>query len=429
MSTVPQQRRSVFVVLAIVALSLGLAYALWPPSPSGRAAADQPQQEPASVAQQPVEQCLRLAARPPAYSDMTPESYWRAADAWAASCRQAIASDDDSRLKVALARALRPDQRAEEVALLRAAAAQDNAEANFLIWDSHRSWDQHLDRPRLIERDESSRALRKAAELGYPQAMFRLAALLDSGGVVKRNPAEARYWAERALEHPSNYIGRDSLAKFAGRLLAASDKPDERARGIAILESLSKAGAFGARSALAAAIRRDDPVRARSLLEEAKRSDPGGALPELADMLNKGEGGAADPQRAWKLLQGHNDIPSIEGMRGQFYLEGKQVPRDVAKAIELIRHAGVWDYAPQLQVVQLLAANPEVKIDRPEQVLYHAVEAAELDEPGAMAALIELKLSPHPQFRDRPGGCKLLQAAAARGDQVAPERLTECRAN
>jgi TPR repeat protein len=396
------------VALAIVVLSLGgvLAHAATP-----------------------VENCLRLAAKPPAYSDMTPDAYWRAADAWAASCRQAMASDDNPRIKVALSQALRPEQRPEEVALLRAAAAQGDAEANFLIWDSHRSWDQHLDRPRLIERDESAQALRKAAALGHPQATFRLAMLLDSGGLVKRDPAAARYWAERTLDDPPKEIGRDSIAKLAGRLLAASDQPEQRARGLSILEAQSKAGTFGAKSALAAAIRRDDPVRARSLLEEAKRSDPGGALPELADMLNKGEGGPADPARAWKLLQGNNDIGAIEGMRGQFYLEGKQVPRDVAKAIELIRHAGVWDYEPRLQMVQLLAANPGVKIERPDQVLYHAVEDAELDEPGAMAALIDLKLSQHPQFRDKPGGCKLLQVAAARGDQVAPAHLAACSTN
>jgi TPR repeat protein len=340
-----------------------------------------------------------------------------------------MASDDNPRIKVALAQALRPEQRPEEVALLRAAAAQGDAAANFLLWDSHRSWDQQFDPAPLISRAESAQALRKAAELNYPAAMFRLAMLLDSGGVVKRDAAEARYWAERALANPPKDVGRDTITKFCGRLLAASDKPDERARGLAVLDQLSRAGAFGAKSALAEAIRRDDPVRARTLLEEAKGPDPGGAIPALADMLNKGEGGPADPQRAWKLLQGHNDIGAIEGMRGQFYLDGKQVPRDVAKAIELIRHAGVWDYAPQLQVVQLLAANPSVRIERPEQLLYHAVEAAELDEPGAMAALINLKLSQHPQFRDRQGGCKLLQAAATRGDQVAPEQLSECRAN
>ena len=63
------------------------------------------------------------------------------------------------------------------------------------------------------------------------------------------------------------------------------------------------------------------------------------------------------------------------------------------------------------------------------RVLYFAVEAAELDEPGAMAALISLKLSENPQFQDRPGACKLIETAAKRGDQAAARRLPECRAN
>ena len=59
-----------------------------------------------------------------------------------------------------------------------------------------------------------------------------------------------------------------------GRLLATSDKPDERARGLDILERMAKADVFGAKRELAIAIRRDDPVRARALLEEARRPIP-----------------------------------------------------------------------------------------------------------------------------------------------------------
>jgi hypothetical protein len=71
-----------------------------------------------------------------------------------------------------------------------------------------------------------------------------------------------------------------------------------------------------------------------------------------------------------------------------------------------------------------------VLLDRPEDVSFDAAEAAELDEPGARAALIDLKLSQHPQFRDKPGGCKLLEAVAASGDPAAAGRLaTDCRAN
>ena len=47
--------------------------------------------------------------------------------------------------------------------------------------------------------------------------------------------------------------------------------------------------------------------------------------------------------------------------------------------------------------------------------------------PGAMKALIELKLSANAQFQDRPGACKLIETAVSRGDQGMAERLAECR--
>jgi hypothetical protein len=55
--------------------------------------------------------------------------------------------------------------------------------------------------------------------------------------------------------------------------------------------------------------------------------------------------------------------------------------------------------------------------------------AAELDEPGAIAALIGPKLSQTPQFHDRPGACKLIETAVSRGDQTMTQHLAECRAN
>ena len=70
-----------------------------------------------------------------------------------------------------------------------------------------------------------------------------------------------------------------------------------------------------------------------------------------------------------------------------------------------------------------------MRITYPQHVLYRAAEAAELDEPGAMAALIELKLSANAQFQDRPGACKLIETAASRGDQSMAQRLANCRTN
>jgi len=82
-----------------------------------------------------------------------------------------------------------------------------------------------------------------------------------------------------------------------------------------------------------------------------------------------------------------------------------------------------------MQVVRLLAEYPQTRVSHPKITLYKAVEAAELDEPGAMAALIELKLSANAQFQDRPGACKLIETAVSRGDQSLVQRLADCRAN
>jgi hypothetical protein len=68
-------------------------------------------------------------------------------------------------------------------------------------------------------------------------------------------------------------------------------------------------------------------------------------------------------------------------------------------------------------------------IFRPAGMLYDATEAAELGEPGALDALIDLKLSQSAQFRDKPGGCALAAQFAKLGDEIAARRLKGCGAN
>ena len=116
-------------------------------------------------------------------------------------------------------------------------------------------------------------------------------------------------------------------------------------------------------------------------------------------------------------------------MLGQLTLEGKLVPRDIQEAVNLIDRASSYDFNARMQVVRLLAEYPETRVNYPKRALYDAVEAAELDEPGAMKALIELKLSANAQFQDRPGACKLIETAVSRGDQTMARRLADCRAN
>ncbi len=426
----PSPTRAIVTGIALVA-AVGAVAALFLTSLSPVAEpAAVPSESPLTVAAA-GETCLRLSENPTGY--LSSEARHRRQKLLRASCDMALAAEPDNlQFKVAVARALPYAQRAEKLAMLREAAARGSAEAYFEIYESHKSWDRgDPDTVPMVPRAEAERALRKAAELGHPFSTQMLAILLDRGTTVKRDPVAARYWAARALENPVKESDRGGLQVFLGLLLAESDKPEERVRGLEILERYGQPGyyQYGARTALAKAIRKQDPVRARKLLEEARSPDPGGATPLLAEMLIAGEGGPADPQRALKLLKAPRDSVGVKGVLGQVYLEGKLVPRDVQEAVRLIGMAAAWDLDARLQVLRLLAANPEVRATNPKSTLYYAMEAAELDEPGAMAALIELKLSANPQFQDRPGACKLIETAVNRGDPSMAPRLSECRAN
>jgi TPR repeat protein len=384
--------------------------------------------EPALTAENAAELCQKLFEDPKQY--IGEEALRRRWDLRAASCRKAFDADPaNTELKVAVARNLPYARKDEAVAMLRDAATQGNAEAHYQLYEHHKSWDRgDLDKVPLVTRTEAAEALRTAAELGHPFAMQTLVRRLEDGDIVKRDPVAARYWAERAVANPARDASKAGLLVTLGRLLAASNKPDERARGLEILEGMSKAEVFGARRELAIAVRKEDPVRARTLLEEARRPDPGGAIVPLAEMLISGEGGPADPKRAVSLLKGASDSWMAKGMLGRLALEGKWVPRDIPEAVRLIDISSAYDFDARLQVLRLLAENPQARVSYPKRVLYDAVQAAELDEPGAMKALVELKLSANAQFQDRPGACKLIETAVSRGDQTMTQRLADCRA-
>ncbi len=416
--------------VGLFAVACLLAALLLPPlwSPSTRS--DVAESEPALTPENAGAVCIRLSENPTGY--LSSEAMQRRSERRRASCDMAFAAAPyDLTLKVAVARAMPLEQRAQSLAILREAAAQGSPEAYYEIYESHKSWDRSdLDVVPLVSRAEADHALRMAVQLGHPFSTQMLAILLDRGTTVKRDPAAARYWAERALANPAKDERRGNLLVLLARLLVTSEKPEERARGLEILEKMSAPGhyQYGAKTALANAIRRQDPVRARALLEEARRPDPGGATPPLAEMLIAGEGGPADPKRALSLLNSNKNSAAVAGVLGQVYLEGKLVPRNVQEAVSLIDTAGQWDLNARLQVLQILAANPETRLMNPKGVLYYAMEAAELDEPGAMTALIKLKLSANGQFQDKAGACKLIETAVARGDQSMASRLSECRA-
>jgi len=410
---------------------LGIVTALFLQELSPDSAQPEPQQpEPILTQENAGELCRSLEQDPREYvGDDMLRRRW---ELRRQSCNMAYAAHpDDLYFKVQAGRWMPLEQKAEAIKLWREAAAQGSAEAYHQIYEYHRSWDRgDLDKAQLVTRAEAAEALRKAAELGHPFATRMLVRHLTDGDIVKRDPVAARYWVERAIANPARDADGADLLGTLGVLLTASEKPEERARGLDILERRASGPyVFGARRQLANAIRNDDPVRARALLEEARRPDPGGAIVPLAQMLIAGEGGPADPKRAVSLLKGVSDSWMAKSMLGQLMLEGRWVPRDIQEGVRLIDLTSGYDYDSRIQVLRLLAANPEVRAENPQRLLYFAAEAAELDEPGALKALIELKLSANTPFQDRPGACKLIETAVSRGDVNLAQRLPDCRGN
>jgi hypothetical protein len=155
-----------------------------------------------------------------------------------------------------------------------------------------------------------------------------------------------------------------------GHFLAKSAKPENNVRGIGILERYAK-GRGDAQSYLAIALRGSDPARARTLLEQAVKTYPGHAVPTLADMLIKGEGGSADTKRALSLLRTKaQDVSAVKAALGRLYLDGRLMPRDAKEAVRLIRGDTIWSQESRLEVMGLLAANPEIEISNPNGFLY-----------------------------------------------------------
>jgi len=70
------------------------------------------------------------------------------------------------------------------------------------------------------------------------------------------------------------------------------------------------------------------------------------------------------------------------GVLRRLTLEGKLLPRDPQEAVRLIGMAGTWHLDAHTEVLKILAANADVRVDRPGDTLYYAMEAAELASPA-----------------------------------------------
>jgi TPR repeat protein len=417
------------VILAPLVLAQGVVLYLVAKDSASEAQANQA--ELATVASAGARDCVTMKHKRPSAWDVGDEKYSQYLKAWIETCQREAAANPAAAVQLSLAEAFfAADRRQESVDVLRTLAAKDNADALLEIYERHRSFERgDVDTPQIIKAKEAGESLRKAAELGHPKAILRYAVNLEQGSIIKRDIDAAAVWMEQAIAKPAHDAYPAEYPIYLGRMLIESPDPAKRARGIRLLEA---DGRPAAKAHLAVAIRKDDPVRARSLLEGSLRAWPGTALPPLADMLIKGEGGPEDGKRALKLLQSHSNASapaSINAALGEIYAEGKLVPRDLQKAADLMRGETQWSVGAKLDYARFLTENPTVKVNHPKRIIYDLTDMTELSEPGAMTTFIALKLSSNQQFADKVGGCKLAEQAVATGEASAKKFLATCAAN
>lgn len=221
-----------------------------------------------------------------------------------------------------------------------------------LAWDypkAHVQLAKHYERGIGTERDLTAafHHYERAAIAGYPSSTINFARILKTGRYgVTPQPEEARFWAERAIAGLEKKArdGSASAAKTLGRIYRDGEflASDEALARDWFLRS-ADLGDAGAMHDLARMLLAGTPETARiaealDFLRLAAKAEHGGALTALARLHLKGRHSLA-PEDAVELLErgvatGH---PGAMEELGRLYADGKLVPQDRTRAIDLAR--------------------------------------------------------------------------------------------
>jgi hypothetical protein len=98
----------------------------------------------------------------------------------------------------------------------------------------------------------------------------------------------------------------------------------------------------------------------------------------------------------------------------------------MAEGARLLRTWAAWDYDARLQLMALLAANPELTVNYPGAILYDAIESAELGEPGALDALIKSQALAQRSDRRQGGWLRARNPRPADDMAITARSLPEC---
>lgn len=310
-------------------------------------------------------------------------------------------------------------------------------EANYLLYEYfsvHRSDSADAGTP-AISRETALDALQKSANAGHLTALVTLLNQYGSGPLLRRDVRKAVETARRIIDAPvqgQSPGAWDAQIRVAMPMLIAQailEKDgftgDEQKKAFDAVEADSKAGTNSAgRSALAyiAALRfgrgtQQDAAKARQLLETRIGSDQY-AIPALADMLAKGEGGPADGKRAIAMLRAATkNVADAGPLLAGLLLDGRYVGRQPREAIQLLNAS--WDLDAGIRLANLLPDYDGIQVDNPERLIARLSDGADAGEPGAGLALSRLQLSDDQQFKSEDVARAMLKPLADGGDRDA----------
>ncbi|TPK97414.1 MULTISPECIES: sel1 repeat family protein [unclassified Mesorhizobium] len=312
-----------------------------------------------------------------------------------------------------------------------------SSEANYLLYEvySVHRHDGADAGPPPVTREMALDALQKAGAAGHLTALETLLRQYIEGPLLRRDAHKVVETAQRVIDAPAQGQSpgewdnqfRAAMPLLIARTTLTEDgfTSDEQQKAFHAVETDFQAGTNGSGGSALAYIKAlrlgrgtsQDAAKARQLLEARVGSDQY-AIPMLADMLAKGEGGPADGKRAIAMLRAATKNvaeagPELAGL----LMDGKFVGRQPREAIQLLN--APWDLDASIRLARLLPDYDGVQIDNPGQLIERLSDGAEAGEPGAALALARLQLSDDQQFKNEDLARAMLKPLADSGDREA----------
>jgi TPR repeat protein len=190
--------------------------------------------------------------------------------------------------------------------------------------------------------DDFPQVLRRLADSGNAQAMFRLGWMSAAGVGMARDEAEAVRWYRRGADAGNaNAESALAIALLDGRGVTAD--PQE---GLRLLRSAAAKNHVEAMFRLghilvSGKMAEKDEVEAARLFTRAAGSGHTPSMVELGQMYSNGTGMQADPSRAALWFKQAADLGNSAGMvnLGWLYANGKGVAKNEVEAVVLYRKA------------------------------------------------------------------------------------------